>query len=142
MSLLKILFLEPFYGGSHKAVADGFARCSRHRVDIFIPCAQILEVAYARQCPVICPAGERFQHYDLVLATDMVDVTDFKALAGPECPPVALYFHENQLSYPLEPGEKRDFHLGFTNIIRRWLPTVYSLIHNSIKLIFSARQNA
>lgn len=55
--------------------------------------------------------------YDLIFATDMVDVTDFKALAGPQCPPVALYFHENQLTYPLEPGEKRDFHLGFTNII-------------------------
>lgn len=55
--------------------------------------------------------------YDLVFASDMVDVTDFKALAGPQCPPLALYFHENQLSYPLEPGERRDFHLGFTNII-------------------------
>ncbi len=31
---MKILFLEPFYGGSHKDVAKGFADYSSHEVDI------------------------------------------------------------------------------------------------------------
>jgi glycosyltransferase involved in cell wall biosynthesis len=31
--------------------------------------------------------------------------------------PVALYFHENQLTYPLQPGEKRDLHFGFINFV-------------------------
>jgi glycosyltransferase involved in cell wall biosynthesis len=31
--------------------------------------------------------------------------------------PVALYFHENQLTYPLQPGEKRDLHYGFVNLV-------------------------
>jgi glycosyltransferase involved in cell wall biosynthesis len=30
---------------------------------------------------------------------------------------VALYFHENQLTYPLQPGEKRDLHYGFINFV-------------------------
>ncbi|HCY87070.1 MAG TPA: DUF3524 domain-containing protein [Desulfobacteraceae bacterium] len=55
--------------------------------------------------------------YDVIFATDLMDLTDFKGLAGPDCPPVVFYFHENQLSYPLAPNEKRDFHLGFTNIV-------------------------
>jgi glycosyltransferase involved in cell wall biosynthesis len=30
--------------------------------------------------------------------------------------PIALYFHENQLTYPVPPGEKRDLHFGFINV--------------------------
>jgi len=117
VGFLKILFLEPFYGGSHKAVADGFAACSRHQVDILSLAPRFWKWRMRGSALAFVRQVENFNDYDLVLATDMVDVTDFKALAGPKCPPVALYFHENQLSYPLEPGEKRDFHLGFTNII-------------------------
>ena len=29
--------------------------------------------------------------------------------------PVALYFHENQLTYPPPPGTKRDLHYGWIN---------------------------
>nr|WP_320191766.1 DUF3524 domain-containing protein [uncultured Desulfobacter sp.] len=117
MLLLKILFLEPFYGGSHKSVADGFARCSSHQVNILSLAPRFWKWRMRGSALALVRQIKNFSDYDLVLATDMVDVTDFKALAGPKCPPVALYFHENQLSYPLEPGEKRDFHLGFTNII-------------------------
>jgi len=115
--LLKILFLEPFYGGSHKAVADGFAACSQHHVDILSLAPRFWKWRMRGSALAFVRQVENFHDYDLVFATDMVDVTDFKALAGPQCPPVVLYFHENQLSYPLEPGEQRDFHLGFTNII-------------------------
>lgn len=114
---MKILYLEPFYGGSHEAVAKGFAANSRHGVEILGLPGRFWKwrmrgaaLWFARQ---IGDIGA----WDLIFATDMLDLTDFKALAGPGCPPVAFYFHENQLSYPLAPGEKRDFHLGFTNII-------------------------
>ena len=114
---MKILFLEPFYGGSHKAVADGFAACSRHQVDILSLAPRFWKWRMRGSALAFVRQVKNLNDYDLIFATDMVDVTDFKALAGPQCPPVALYFHENQLTYPLEPGEKRDFHLGFTNII-------------------------
>lgn len=114
---MKILFLEPFYGGSHKAVADGFAACSSHHVDILSLAPRFWKWRMRGSALAFIRQVENLADYDLIFATDMVDVTDFKTLAGPRCPPVILYFHENQLSYPLEPGEKRDFHLGFTNII-------------------------
>jgi len=117
LNLLKILFLEPFYGGSHKAVADGFAAGSRHQVEILSLAPRFWKWRMRGSALAFIRQIKNLTDYDLVFATDMVDVTDFKALAGPQCPPVALYFHENQLSYPLEPGEKRDFHLGFTNIV-------------------------
>lgn len=114
---MKILFLEPFYGGSHKAVADGFARSSRHQVDIVSLAPRFWKWRMRGSALAFVRQVKHVNAYDLVFATAMVDVTDFKALAGPKCPPVVLYFHENQLSYPLAPGERRDFHLGFTNII-------------------------
>ncbi|MBT3276273.1 MAG: DUF3524 domain-containing protein [Spirochaetales bacterium] len=54
--------------------------------------------------------------FDIVFATDLMGVADIKALWGAACPPIVLYFHENQLSYPVPEGEKLDYHFGFTNI--------------------------
>lgn len=119
---MKILFLEPFFGGSHKDFALGFQDHCPHEV--------VLETLPDRFWKWrMRGAGLYFsnritdiEQYDLIFATDMLDLTDFIALAGEKLagekrPPVWFYFHENQLSYPLSPGEKRDFHLGFTNIL-------------------------
>ena len=54
--------------------------------------------------------------YDLLLATDLMGVADLKALWGARCPPIVLYLHENQLSYPVPAGERMDFQFGFTDI--------------------------
>ena len=53
---------------------------------------------------------------DLLLATDLMGVADLKALWGARCPPIVLYLHENQLSYPVPAGERMDFQFGFTDI--------------------------
>jgi glycosyltransferase involved in cell wall biosynthesis len=114
---LKILFLEPFFGGSHKSVAKGFAAASRHEVTILSLPARFWKWRMRGAALWFVRQIQDISVYDLVFATDMMDLTDFKALAGTACPPAALYFHENQISYPLAPGEKRDFHLGFTNVV-------------------------
>ena len=56
------------------------------------------------------------EDYDLLLATDLMGVADLKALWGARCPPIVLYLHENQLSYPVPAGERMDFQFGFTDI--------------------------
>ena len=62
------------------------------------------------------------ESFDLVLATDMLDLTTFLSLTRRQTSdvPTAIYFHENQLSYPWSPDdrdilEKRDKHYGFIN---------------------------
>jgi glycosyltransferase involved in cell wall biosynthesis len=45
-----------------------------------------------------------------------MSLADFKAIAGSWCPPVLVYFHENQLTYPVAPGEIMDLQFGFTDI--------------------------
>jgi glycosyltransferase involved in cell wall biosynthesis len=61
-----------------------------------------------------------------VLASDMLNLPVFLTSLGHLAPPehaldvqrlpVALYFHENQLSYPLQAGEKRDLDYALINV--------------------------
>jgi glycosyltransferase involved in cell wall biosynthesis len=58
--------------------------------------------------------------YDLIIATDLMDVAVFRALLGAGQPPVVTYFHENQICYPISPDDTdlsagRDLHYGFIN---------------------------
>jgi len=59
---------------------------------------------------------------DLIFATDMLDLTTFLALTRHQTAtiPTAVYFHENQLTYPWSPQDEdlrrqRDAHYGFIN---------------------------
>jgi len=54
--------------------------------------------------------------FDLLLVTDLMNVADLKAVWGASCPPIVLYVHENQLSYPTPEGEQKDFQFAFTDI--------------------------
>jgi len=59
---------------------------------------------------------------DLILTTDMLDLPTFLSLTKHKSHsiPTAIYFHENQISYPWSPNDrdiqnKRDSHYGFIN---------------------------
>jgi glycosyltransferase involved in cell wall biosynthesis len=56
-------------------------------------------------------------HPDVVLATDMLNLPVFLGLARQKLSniPTFLYCHENQLTYPLPPGESRDLTYGMAN---------------------------
>jgi len=54
--------------------------------------------------------------YNGLITTNLMSLSDFKALYGSSLPPLLIYFHENQLTYPLAPGESMDFQFGFTDI--------------------------
>ena len=47
----------------------------------------------------------------------MLNLAEFKGLVGGDIAalPTAVYFHENQLTYPLQPGETRDLQYALTN---------------------------
>ena len=115
---MKITLLAPYYTGSHAAWADGLARTSRHEVELLSLSGYFWKwrmhggaVTLARR---FLDAGAQ---PDMLLTTDMLDLTTFLALTRRHTAnlPVALYMHENQLTYPLRPGEKRDLHYGFIN---------------------------
>jgi len=118
-----VLLLEPYLGGSHAAWVEGYTAHSRHKVTALTLPGCFWKwrmhggaVTLARQFLKM----ERMP--DCILATDMLDLTTFLALTRPRTwrVPVALYFHENQMSYPWAPHDRdkakgRDVHYGFIN---------------------------
>lgn len=129
---MRIWLLEPYYTGSHRAWADGYAGCSAHEVTVLSLPGRWWKwrmhgaaVTLARLARERLAAGR--PRPDLLLATDMLDLATFLALARDWAAglPVALYMHENQLTYPLpadpdtgpmrrQHGE-RDLHYAFIN---------------------------
>jgi glycosyltransferase involved in cell wall biosynthesis len=112
----RVLFLNPFHGGSHRAFAEGWAKHSRHDFDLVTLPARFWKwrmrgaaLHFARK--VADPSA-----YDALVVTDLMSLSDLRALWGEACPPALAYFHENQLSYPLPPGEAIDYQFGFTDI--------------------------
>lgn len=104
---MKILFLEPFFGGSHKDFATGFSAHSRHDITLLTLAPEYWRWRMRTASLNFLQKIKRLNTYDLVLATDMMDVAQFKAVSGSGCPPVVLYFHENQMSYPLSSRAKQ-----------------------------------
>ncbi|MCD4720779.1 MAG: DUF3524 domain-containing protein [Desulfobacula sp.] len=114
---MKILFLEPFFGGSHKDFALGFKAHSCHDVTLITLPDRFWKWRMRGAALYFVNQVKDFSVFDAIIVTDMMDLTDFLSLAGFDLSPVLMYFHENQLSYPLAPSQKYDSHLSFTNII-------------------------
>ncbi|MGQ9548036.1 MAG: tRNA-queuosine alpha-mannosyltransferase domain-containing protein, partial [Roseiflexus sp.] len=117
---MHILWLDAFHGGSHAAVSQGFARHSRHTVTLLTlsPAGgwrwrmRGAAITFAREVH-----RRSLLHVDLIVATDMLDVATFLGLTRDRLAnvPVALYMHENQLTYPLPPGRVRDLAFPWIN---------------------------
>jgi glycosyltransferase involved in cell wall biosynthesis len=112
----RILFMEPFFGGSHRDFAEGLIAASRHRIDLVSLPDRFWKwrmrgaaLHWAKTIAASAP-------YDAWIATDLVSLAELKGIVGHPPTPSLLYFHENQLSYPLPPGEALDVQFGFTNI--------------------------
>jgi glycosyltransferase involved in cell wall biosynthesis len=112
----RFLFLESFYGGSHQDFADGLIAHSRHAIDLLTLPARFWKWRMRGAALHFIKKAPSLNRYDGLIATDLMALADFKALAGPACPPALVYFHENQFTYPLAPGEKIDYQFGFTDI--------------------------
>ncbi|MBC8163752.1 MAG: DUF3524 domain-containing protein [Roseiflexaceae bacterium] len=118
---MRILFLDAFHGGSHAAVARGYARHSRHELVIeSLPIdggwrwrMRGAAVTLARRLRLRADA----RTFDQIIATDMLDLATFLGLTRDLTAhvPVALYFHENQLTYPLPAGRTRDLAFPWIN---------------------------
>lgn len=120
---MRILLIEPYFTGSHKKWAEGFARFSRHSVDILSLPGRYWKWRMHGGAVTLAKAYRKLDYRpDLILATDMLDLTTFLALTRTQTAdiPCAVYFHENQLTYPWSPDDrdiihKRDRHYGFIN---------------------------
>lgn len=116
MPRFKFLFLEPFYGGSHRAFADGLIANSAHDIRLLGMPARFWKWRMRGAALHFLKKMGPKPDCSGIIASSLMSIADLKALMGPGCPPILVYFHENQLTYPLAPGEKMDYQYGFTNI--------------------------
>ena len=113
---MKFLFLEPFFGGSHKDFAEGLCSYSRHEIELMTLPARFWKWRMRGAALYFADKISSLEGYQGLITTDLMSLSDFKALWGQSCPPSLVYFHENQFTYPLAPGESMDFQFGFTDI--------------------------
>jgi len=113
---MQILMLEPFFGGSHRDFALGLQEHSRHRIELLTLPDRHWKWRMRGAALDFRARVTRPQDYDLILATSLMSVADFAALLPRSRPPLAVYFHESQLTYPFARWQERDRHFQFTDL--------------------------
>jgi glycosyltransferase involved in cell wall biosynthesis len=112
---MRVLFLEPFYGGSHRDFVKGLRAHSRHDIHVITLPARFWKWRMRGAALYFARSVADLSAYDGIISTGLMSLADFRALRS-DCPPTLLYLHENQLTYPLAPGEEMDLQFGFTDI--------------------------
>ncbi len=117
---MNVFLVSPYHSGSHEAWANGYAAASSHHVELITMSGRFWKwrmhggpVTLAAETQRRIEAGLT---PDVILATDMVDVATYLGLLrGVVDVPVAVYFHENQFSYPVSPRSNDDLTFGAMN---------------------------
>jgi hypothetical protein len=119
---MRILALEPYYGGSHKAFIDGLSKASRHDWTLLTLPAHKWKwrmrhsaITFAAQTAELEKLNS---DWDLLFCSDMLNLAEFVALVPVEIArlPKVIYFHENQLTYPVRVEDERDYQFAMTNL--------------------------
>lgn len=118
---MKILLVEPYFGGSHQAWAEGYAAAAGHEVHLLTMPARWWTWRMRGGAVTLAEATVRWVadhgRPDLLLTTDMLDLATYlgnvrRVLADV---PAVVYFHESQLLYPWSPKQRPDLAYALTN---------------------------
>ncbi|XP_064307074.1 glycosyltransferase-like domain-containing protein 1 isoform X8 [Phalacrocorax carbo] len=120
---MSVLLIEAFYGGSHKQLMD------------------LLQEELQEDC-VLCTLPAKKWHwkartaalyfmqtvptstnYRILFASSVLNLAELAALR-PDLGKLkkVLYFHENQLAYPVQKCQERDFQYGYNQILSWFMP--------------------
>ncbi|OQY03430.1 MAG: hypothetical protein B6I25_08060 [Planctomycetales bacterium 4572_13] len=119
---MRILTLESYYGGSHKAFLDGWQAHSEHKFSLLtLPPSKWkwrmrhAAISFAQQANEMVARGDQ---WDVLFCSDMLNLAEFLGLVDESIQrlPKVVYFHENQLTYPVRVASERDYQYCMTNI--------------------------
>ena len=142
-AVLKILTLEPYYGGSHKAFLEGWMQYSRHDWTVLsLPPWKWKWRMRHSAITLASRTDEKIREggkWDIIFCSDMLNLAEYLGLVPPSIQklPSIVYFHENQLTYPVAHPQEFDFHYVLTNLIAALAATEVwfnSLYHQNIFL--------
>ena len=118
---LKVLLLEPFNSGSHQAWAEGLIKHTRHEISLISHPGSFWRWRVRGSALTIAEETQEIVNEkgkpDIVLASGMIDLPAWlgftKRFIGD--PPVVLYQHENQLTYPVSSSQPPGSSMKFVN---------------------------
>ncbi len=116
---MRVLILEPYYGGSHRSFVAITKQHSVHDIQAEVLPARWWKWRLSGSPFVFAKAfRERTIKPDLLLFSNTIDVAAFIGLAGIEAArlPKLAFFHENQITYPRSPNDAADAHYGLINL--------------------------
>lgn len=115
---LRVLVLEPYYGGSHRSFLTGLSRLPFEFEFMTLP-ARKWKWRMRLAAPYYAGKLHKLkQGFDRILCSTFVDAAAFRGM-GPAWVremPLLTYFHENQFAYPTQIDDERDFHFMLTNM--------------------------
>lgn len=117
---LRVLAVEPWLGGSHRAFLENWKARSRHEVEICGLAARLWKWRMRSGAWELARELAGHEVPDVLLLSDYLDLPAFLGFLPGEWSrvPSLLYFHENQLTYPVqEQGKEFDTTYGFTNLL-------------------------
>jgi glycosyltransferase involved in cell wall biosynthesis len=120
VSARDILLVEPYFGGSHRAWAEGLRASTSHRYTFLtLPAEYWTWRMQAAAIPLARRLLETELRPDVVIATDMLNLAAFLGLARArlQSTPVMLYFHENQLTYPRNRRQRYGYEYALINTV-------------------------
>ncbi len=119
---LRLLVLEPYYGGSHRAVLDALLPMLGMECDLLtLPARKWKWRMRGAAITMAADVRDRYDagaRWDLILASTFLNLAEFKGLASEAVAsvPAIVYFHENQLVYPVRHTAEWDLQFPLTNI--------------------------
>ncbi|MFK7768858.1 MAG: DUF3524 domain-containing protein [Mariniblastus sp.] len=122
---LRVLSLQPYFGGSHLQFLNGWMEKSRHQWTVLELPAKHWKwrmrhsaIHFSQQIAQLQNDNAEAE-WDVIFCSDMMNVTELKGMLPKSVrdTPIVLYFHENQFEYPTQHKHQRDNHLSFTNFI-------------------------
>jgi glycosyltransferase involved in cell wall biosynthesis len=120
---VNILYIEPFYAGSHKQWIDSYCLYSKYHIEILsLPGRYWKWRMHGAAITLAKKFIDNNKKYDIIIASDMLNLPLFISLCRKQInnTKIVTYFHENQILYSKAPaGQKellnRDLHYAFIN---------------------------